>query len=272
MTTLDKSKRGIALQLLCLLVAVAIGVGLQARERANASFYAYELTGSATGARCDFDFVKLDAGDTLPMPSARTGAASDDRGVVLALGQPFELYQASSSSLVASDNGYLAVADSLEREDGSDFSNDCDLPVRADNPTASQNRIYVYHDDLRPQAGGEVRTAFFADCPRRAASGRPEACSVVEWHRFERAGPIPSTVPLVAQAVLYHGSFEIALQYASVDDSRGGQATIGLQGFDGRAARMAGCNTPRVVKSRQAVCFFDPRHRPGNDPLVSAAP
>ena len=62
---------------------------------------------------------------------------------------------------------------------------------------------------------------------------------MVEWSGFERAGPLHSSQPLHAQAVLYHGSHEIALQYASVDDSRGGQATIGLQGFNGRAAREA---------------------------------
>ncbi|WP_146910278.1 hypothetical protein [Arenimonas daejeonensis] len=81
---------------------------------------------------------------------------------------------------------------------------------------------------------------------------------MIEWNGFERAGPIPSTVPLVAQAVLYHDSHEIALQYASVDDSLGGQATVGLQGLDGRAARTLGCNAPRLVRARQAVCFFDP--------------
>ena len=87
---------------------------------------------------------------------------------------------------------------------------------------------------------------------------------MVEWDGFERAGPVPSTQPLRAQAVLYHGSHEIALQYSSLDDSRAANATIGLQGFDGRTAREASCNTPRRVASRQAICFFDPRHPPAN--------
>jgi len=270
MTRLDKTSEGIVLKLACLLLAVMIAVGLQARERANANFYAYGLSGSESGDLCAYDFVSLDgAGQAVPM-SARPGAAADDRGALVPLDRPFELYQSPAGALVVSDNGYLAVADSLEREDGSDFSNDCQLPVLADNPAASQNRIYVYHDDLRPQPGGGLRQAYFPVCPRAAGSGRAEPCTVVEWNRFERASPIRSTVPLVAQAVLYHGSHEIALQYASVDDSQGGQATIGLQGFDGRAARQASCNTPRHVRAKQAVCFFDPRQRAGTGALAAA--
>lgn len=268
MTHLDKASKGIVRQLACLLLAVLVAVGLQAREQANSNFYAYGLSGSDSGERCGYDFVSLDGrGATVPM-AARPGADSDDRGALLPLERPFELYQSPARALVVSDNGYLAVADSLEREDGSDFSNDCGLPVLAENPAASQNRIYVYHDDLRPQAGGTLRQAHFPVCPRAAGSGRGEACTVVEWNRFERASPIASTVPLVAQAVLYHDSHEIALQYASVDDSQGGQATIGLQGFDGRTARQASCNTPRRIQAKQAVCFFDPRQRQP----VAAAP
>lgn len=258
----DLTARSLARTLAVLLAGAALAVGLQAREGAHANFYAYGLSSSEDGDLCDYDFVSLDAvGQPVPM-SAGPGAAGDDRGAVVLLGQPFEFYQSLSHSLVVSDNGYLAVADTLEREDGSDFSNDCGLPVLADNQAASQNRIYVYHDDLRPQPEGGLRQAWFPACPRAAGSGRPEACTVIEWNRFERAGPIPSTVPLVAQAVLYHDSHEIALQYASVDDSQGSQATVGLQGFDGRTARQASCNAPRQIKARQAVCFFDPRRRP----------
>lgn len=269
----DLTPRSLTRTLAVLLAGAALAVGLQAHdEGAHADFYAYGLSSSESGDLCGYDFVSLDAaGQAVPM-SARPGAAGDDRGALLPLDQPFELYQSPTRSLVVSDNGYLAVADTLEREDGSDFSNDCGLPVLADNPAASQNRIYVYHDDLRPQSGGGLRQAHFPVCPRTAGSGRPEPCTVVEWNRFERASPIRSTVPLVAQAVLYHDSHEIALQYASVDDSQGGQATVGLQGFDGRTARQASCDTPRRIRAKQAVCFFDPRQRAGNGALAAVPP
>ncbi len=260
---MNETSKSLLLQLICLLAAVVIAVGLQARERANANLYAYSQASGDAGEDCGYHFIEIDdaRSESLPMAVGRSGMAKDDRGALMPLRRPFEFYQSATDALVVSDNGYLAFAGSLKDEDGSDFSNDCGLPQAADNATASQNRLYVYHDDLRPQAGGSVRGAFFERCPRLPGSGQPEACTVVEWNRYERAQPIPSSRPLVAQAVLYHGSHEIALQYASVDDSEGAQATIGLQGLDGRAGRQAGCNLQRQVKARQSVCFFDPRQR-----------
>ena len=254
------------LKLLGLMLAAAVAVGLQARERATASanLYGYTLAQSPITGTCGFDYIELGAAGR-PLPLVPGHAKADaDGAALLALQQPFEFYQLPTRSLVVSGNGYLAAADSLAVEDGSDFSNDCGLPARADNPAAAQNRIYVYHDDLRARAGGEVRQAFFATCPRPAAAGGNEACTVVEWDGFERVSPVPSTEPLRAQAVLYHGSHEIALQYSSLDDSRAAQATIGLQGFDGRTAREASCNSSRRITARQAVCFFDPRKRPAD--------
>lgn len=258
---MNQDRASLLLKLASLVLAAAVAVGLQAREHANSHLYGYALSDTSADPDCRYDFVDLGpAGRPLAMAPARAGTAGDDRAAVLTLAAPFEFYQAPTLSLVASDNGYLAIADSLEREDGADFSNDCGLPVRADNPVASQDRIYLYHDDLRPQAGGVVKQAHFGHCPRTSAAGAPEACTVVEWSGFERAGPLRSSQPLHAQAVLYHGSHEIALQYASVDDSLGSQATVGLQGFDGRIAREAGCNAPRQVRPRHSVCFRDPRH------------
>jgi hypothetical protein len=69
--------------------------------------------------------------------------------------------------------------------------------------------------------------------------------------------------------VLYHASHEIALQYASVDDSKGAQATVGLQGFDGRAGRQAACNRGGQVQPGRAVCFYDPRQRPDRQALAA---
>lgn len=265
MPGMKPNPKGLLLQLAGLVLATVIALGLQARERATQSdnLYGYTVAQSTAEATCGFDYIELgDAGQPVILAPGHPKADADDGAAVVRLRQPFEFYQLPSQALVVSGNGYLATADSLEAEDGSDFSNDCRLPERADNPSATHNRIYVYHDDLRPRAGGEVRQAFFANCPRAGAGGINQACTVVEWDGFERASPVPSSQPLRAQAVLYHGSHEIALQYSSLDDSRAAQATVGLQGFDGRTARVASCNSSRAIASRQAVCFFDPRYPP----------
>lgn len=261
----EHNPTALVLKLLGLALAAAVAVGLQASERSSshADLYGYTVSGSRTDDRCGFEYVELATlGAEVPLVRGHTRAAEDDRAGLVPLAKPFELYQSPVQALVVSENGYLAVADSLKVEDGSDFSNDCGLPARPDNPRASPNRIYVYHDDLRPRPGSSVRQAHFKACPRPAATGATEACTVVEWNGYERTGPIPSSQPLRAQAVLYHESHEIALQYDSVDDSGAAQATVGLQGFDGRTARQASCNTSGRVAARQAICFHDPRSRP----------
>ncbi len=268
-------KTSIMLKLGGLALAAAIAVGLQAGERASggSDLYGYALVDSELGPTCRYDYVDLgEDANVLALEAGHPAAASDDLAAVLKLDEPFEFYQLSNQALVVSGNGYLAAADTLDDEDGSDFSNDCSLPARADNPAAVQDRVYVYHDDLRPQAGGNIRHAYFPTCPRASADGVTEACTVVEWNRFERATALQSSQPLRAQAVLYHDSHAIAMQYASVDDSRAAQATIGLQGLDGRTARQAGCDLPDRVKARQAVCFFDPRHRPAGTRRTTARP
>ena len=154
---MNHERASLLLKLASLVLAAAVAVGLQARELANSHLYDYALSDSSGDPQCGFDYIDLGpTGRPLAMAPANA-AAGDDRAAVLALAAPFEFYQEPALSLVASDNGYLAVADSLEGEDGSDFSNDCGLPVRADNGAASQNRIYLYHDDLRPQAGAVVK-------------------------------------------------------------------------------------------------------------------
>lgn len=262
---MSQDKASVLLKLVGLALAVVLAVGLQASERASGAIdlYGYALVESKLGPTCGYDYVDLgEDADVLALEAGHPAAASDDLAAVLPLFEPFEYYQLPNDALVVSANGYLAAAGSLAQEDGADFSNDCGLPARADNAAAMQDRIYVYHDDLRAQDGGSVRHAYFPVCPRDSGAGRDEACTVVEWNRFERATALRSSQPLLAQALLYHGSHAIVMQYASVDDSRAAQATIGLQGLDGRSARQVGCDQMDRVKPRQAICFFDPRHRP----------
>lgn len=260
------SVNGLLLQLLGLVLATAFALGLQARERANGprDAYGYSVFDGPQPGACRFDYVDLDdAGRALAMQPGHGGAAADDAAAEIELARPFEFYQQPRKALVVSANGYLALS-GLSQDDGSDYANDCALPVAGDNPRAFPDRIFVYHDDLRPRTGARVRHAFFKRCPRAGEVGADEACTVVEWDGFERNAPLPSSRPLRMQAVLYHGSHAIVMQYASVDDSRGGQATIGLQGLGGRSARRASCDVPDRVGPGQSLCFFDPRHRQGS--------
>lgn len=269
---MDVTPRSLTRMLAVLLAGVALAVGLQAQEGTGngADLYRYEVARSGTSPDCSYDFIEMGPDARTLALAPRGSADADDGAAVLVLEQPFELYQSPQKALVVSGNGYLAAADSLDQDDGSDFSNDCPLPRVADNGVARQERIYAYHDDLRPRrdGGGQVRTAFFERCPRGSAQGKAEACTIVEWNGFEREGPLLSTQPLRVQALLYHDSQEIALQYASMDDSRAASATIGLQGFGARAATTVGCNMPDSVRAQRAVCFFDPRHPPQPRPAA----
>lgn len=263
---MDLTRRTLVGMLAALAAATALAVGLQAHEGldGNRSLYRYTVLRSGASPACEYRYVELgSAGRTLSL-DASPGKEPDDGGAVLALERPFELYQKRYPALVVSANGYLAAADALDEDDGGDFSNDCPLRRDAGEPGSRVERIYVYHDDLRPRrdGGGQVRHAYFPTCPRDGGGPQPEGCTVVEWNGFERSGPLLSTQPLRAQAVLYHDTLQVAMQYASLDDSRAASATIGLQGFGGRSASAAGCDAVDTVRERQAVCFFDPRHPP----------
>ena len=268
MSAAQPLRSGLLLRLVGLVMATAVAVGLQAQENGGRDdLYGYTVFDGPEAGFCGYQYIPLEkTGKALTLVRGHAGAADDDLAALVPLAEPFDLYQQPVESLVVSGNGYLAAATGFAQDDGSDFSNDCALPARPDNPNASANRIHAYHDDLRPQAGAQVRHAYFPDCPRAADTGAVEACTVVEWDGFESSGPIPSTNPLRMQTVLYHGSHQVVMQYASVDDSRARSATIGLQGFDGRTSKTAGCNSPDRVAARRAVCYFDPRHRQGSVP------
>ena len=240
---MDLTRRTLVGMLAALAAATALAVGLQAHEGVDGgrSLYRYTVLRSDASPACEYRYIELGpAGRTLSMQAA-PGAEADDGGVLLTLERPFELYQTRHPSLVVSANGYLAAASTLDVDDGGDFSNDC--PLRRDG-------------------GGQVRHAYFPTCPRDGGGTQPEGCTVIEWNGYERSGPLLSTQPLRAQAVLYHDTLQVAMQYATLDDSRAASATIGLQGFGGRSASAAGCDAVDTVRARRAVCFFDPRHTP----------
>ena len=107
---MNHERASLLLKLASLVLAAAVAVGLQARERANSPLYDYALSDSTGDPQCGFDFVDLGpSGLPLDMAPANAAAAGDDRAGVLALMEPFEFYQEPALSIVASDNGYLAI-------------------------------------------------------------------------------------------------------------------------------------------------------------------
>jgi hypothetical protein len=254
-----------------------------AQRSAPSSFdsFGYQAVDSS-GAQCSYSYVDASGGDILNLTAASNAAnaptANDDGGAVVSLSAPFQLYGVSQNSLVASSNGYLAAATDLTQEDGGDFSQDCPLPAIADNVVATQARIYAYHADLDGTPNnGTMYTQFYASCPRASDSGNAEACTVVQWQNWAMRG---QTGTLNMEAVLYHTTFEIALQYQTLDASLGSTATIGTQSNNATSGNAYACggashNTDRIfangfdVVSRvpaMAVCFFDPRYLPAQKP------
>ena len=249
--------------------AFFLGIGLScvtlpttslARESASFDRYGYQAYTSGS-AQCAYDYVDASDGVILNLSAASAAApASDDGAAMVALAAPFELYGVAVNTLVVSSNGYLAAAGDLATEDGGDFSADCPLPAIADNAAASQSRIYAYHADLdgAPNAGA-IQSRHFASCPRASESGSDEACTVVQWRNWALRG---QSGALDMQVVLYHTSFEIALQYQALDASLGATATIGTQGPDAVSGNAFACRGSRPLPAASAICLFDPRHPP----------
>ena len=234
----------------------------QTRSSGNVDAYGYVVADSGA-LTCPIQFVDIASqGVALALSSDDNAvAAADDGGGALALSAPFELYGHATPSIVVSSNGYLAAAAGLDEEDGRDFSNDCPMPAVPDNPHAQARRIAVYHDELDGQAsGGQILSNYFATCPRPAASGASEACTVIQWDNWRKLND-PATLRF--EAILYHTSFEISLQYHDVDSSQGASASVGLQDPAAGTAAVYGCNGSQPIAAAHAVCFFDPRFPPG---------
>lgn len=206
-------------------------------------------------------YVPVDVSGSPPLvPVAADGAASagDDGHAVVLLGAPFELYGTAVSQFAMSTNGYLAAATGPHEDDGGDFSNDCPLPAVPDHVGAGTARILALHDDLAAGSGGALRSAYYASCPRVAGSGVDEACSVFDWSGWTRIGHADG---LAFQVVIYHASFEIALQYASIGDGGTG-ASVGAQDAAASSAAEHACNGSRPLQPARSICLFDPRFPP----------
>jgi len=214
--------------------------------------YGYRVADSVTASgECAHAPVTLDAGAVDLML-----ADLDDGSAALNLSLPLPFYGSPQADWRVSANGYLAASMGDMVDDGSDFSGDCPLPAIADNPSATMARIHALHADLELDAMARIRTQFFTLCPRASTLGDAEACTVVEWSGVRRIGTGVAGPRASFQAVLYHASGEVALQYMSVPVGFVPRATLGLQSADLSSGITASCAVPPPV-SGQTVCMFD---------------
>lgn len=253
--------RSLGFALVASAMLLATSAGAQRTPSIAVDRHGYTFVDS-TSLQCPTHAIDMSGANELTLVAAGGDYSARDEGAaVIALSAPFQLFGNPLSALVASSNGYLAAADSLDAENGADYRSACPLPAIGVNGPATQARIFVYHDDLSGDAGnGSVRSQYFAMCPRPSDSGAIEACTVVDWSDWGKVG----TSGLSMQAVLYHQSWEIALQYTALDPSAGASATVGVQDPAqewGVAARCGGANP---IPAPGAICLFDPRFPPGS--------
>lgn len=229
----------------------------QRAPAARSDAYGYIVVDDA--ATCPY--VPVDVSGSPPLvPVAADGAASasDDGHATVLLGAAFELYGVATAQFTMSTNGYLSAAAGPHEDDGGDFSNDCPLPAAPDHVGAGTARVLAWHDDLAAGSGGALRSGYYASCPRAAGSGADEACSVFDWSGWTR---VDHADGLAFQVVLYHESFEIALQYLATGDGGAG-ASVGAQDAAASSAVEHSCNGSRPLQSARSICLFDPRFPP----------
>lgn len=215
---------------------------------------------SADPALCAYEPVDMSAATTLaPVAAGAAAGALDDGAAVVELAQPFPFYAATKNRVAVSTNGYLAFVSAEEEEDGGDFGNDPYIPNLPDNARAASARVFAYHDELNGEgAGAALRSAYFAACPRTSLIPG-EACSVIEWSNWSRAG---SSGSLTFSAVIYHTSGNIALQYATLDASAGSSACIGVQADGAVDGASWSCDGGRSLAAASAVCIYHPDYAP----------
>lgn len=226
--------------------------------------YGYVKLSSADPA-CPYQYLDLELdGQVLDLEPAGTDPAEDDGGAELALALPFEFYGQPAQTLVASSNGYLALGAGLDTEDGGYWRADCRLPAIPDNRRASFARLYALAGDLVQSVAGRLYARHFAVCPRPSGLVDGEACTVVHWRGFERLGQGES---LDFQAVLYHQSWQMAVQYRNLAADLSTPAlTVGIQDAGAVSALSPGCAAAASLAPASAICLFDPRFPPVTAP------
>ena len=179
-------------------------------------------------------------------PSGMTRLLLSGNGVSAAIQLPFSFpfYRSTHDTLYVSANGVLGF-----NPEGLNSTDNSFLPT----PTAPNEIIAPYWDDLNPAAGGSVYAGAVGSAPNRRF--------VVTWLNVPRAG---STVVLTFQAILEEATGDILFQYRDVDRNRGAgrSATIGIENSSGDLAAIHTYNgSPNLIENRTAVRVFRNQYR-----------
>ena len=222
--------------------------------------WGYERLDANSG--CATGLIDLSTtGSALVLQPSGAEPALDEGGAVLALQEPFEFYGVAHATVVVSSNGYLAMAPSLDQEDGGDFSNDCELPAIPGNERATIARVVPFHDDLSgADTAGSIYTQYFTTCPRASEALGTESCTVIQWSDWSHVAPV---VAFDFEVVLYHQSFEIAFLYGDLSGVDVGDLSAGLQNAAATEGLVAACNGEGSLglngPAAAAQCFLEPR-------------
>ena len=222
--------------------------------------WGYERLDAAGG--CAAGLIDLTTtGSALVLQASGAEPALDEGAALLVLQEPFEFYGVVYTSVVVSTNGYLAMAPSLEREDGGDFSNDCELPAIPGNDSATIARVLPFHDDLSgADTAGSIYTQYFATCPRASEAIGNESCTVIQWSDWSHVAPVAA---FDFEVVLYHGSFQVVFLYGDLSGVDVGDLSAGLQDGTATDGLVAACNGKGSLgasgPATAAQCFLEPR-------------
>lgn len=213
--------------------------------------YVEDTFGYQATANCNFEYLNVqNEANTIFLTPSGSQVANDEGGGSLSLTEPFWFYNQAHNHLIVSSNGYLAFANSLSEENGGDFSNDCPFPSIPDNQPQSLQRIMPFHDDLESSKTGEIRSAYYINCPTTNSTG---SCTVIEWLNWHIRG---QNDVFSFQVILLHQTSEIKIQYTGSPPSD--SASIGFQQTELFSGVVLSCNQENLSLDGQAYCYQNP--------------
>ncbi len=238
--------RPLCITLLCALCGTASG------QRSALFEDAFGYAGfEGPDGRCLFQAIDISgAGKILTLAQSGVEPASDEGVAAEILVVWFTFYDNTFTDVAVSSNGYVAFG----QDDGRDFSNDCPIPAVPGNDQTSPARVMALHDDLDGE-NSSILMDYFAVCPRQSGTRADGACSVFQWQDW---GYAYREGTVTFQAILYHESGTIVVQYLQAPVEPALSATLGIQnGTSDSAVQMACDATVDLTRSR-AVCFYRP--------------
>ncbi len=201
-----------------------------------------------TANLCVNQFIDISGtGSQLPWIASSPSFPAEDDGVTSPINLPisFNLYGSSHSQLVASSNGYLSVDINAN---GSDYDNDCPLPVLPDQDSTAA-RIMPMHDDL---VADRFYYQHFNNCPRPSETAGNIACDVFMW---DDVSFFNSNEDFRFQAILYAATSQWVFQFDGAGFDGSG-STTGIQAGGATDALVYACNDADSLNGSTAVCLY----------------